>query len=78
MPGSNKKMLFDISGGKADDDSNFLGFSFPFISDSVMNEIELLKKKWLPKYWTSEGEDMETETKDEDKSNIVRLKQSLF
>ena len=47
---------FFLSGGKADEDASFLGFSFPFISDSIMDEIELLKKKWLPKYWTSQND----------------------
>ena len=67
---------FFLSGGKADEDASFLGFSFPFISDSIMDEIELLKKKWLPKYWTSQND---IELKEEKGSKIkVRPKFHYF
>ena len=66
-----------LSGGKADDDTNFLGFSFPFISDSLLDEIELLKKKWLPKYWTSEN-DLEEKIEEQAKRKVRTEQFNLF
>ena len=34
-----------------DNKGGFLGFSFPFISDSLLDEIEILKRRYLPKFW---------------------------
>ena len=33
-----------------------LGFTFPFISDSLLDDIELLKRRYLPKFWGSNEE----------------------
>ncbi|KAK2153059.1 hypothetical protein LSH36_309g01031 [Paralvinella palmiformis] len=39
-----------------DGDGAAFGFSLPYISDTIMNEIELLKQRYLPRFWSDEDE----------------------
>jgi hypothetical protein len=44
---------------KPDDDAySVLGFSFPFISDSILNEIDMLKRRYIPKFWSDLDEEV--------------------
>ena len=45
------------------------GFSFPFISDTFINELDLMKRRWLAKFWGSEED--EVAYSEEDRSNKV-------
>lgn len=36
---------------KNEESGGLLGFSFPFISDSLFDEIEILKRRYLPRFW---------------------------
>lgn len=49
--------------GKDQKDAGW-GFSFPFISDSILNELEIMKRRYLSRFWATEEDDVAYKEKD--------------
>ena len=49
----------DVQDATDDDAYSVMGFSFPFISDSILSEIDMLKRRYLPKFWGKSDDDEE-------------------
>ena len=37
--------------GNQESENSFLGFSFPYVSDTIFDNIEILKQRYLPRFW---------------------------
>merc|ERR1712004_289513 len=49
-----------LKNGKKEEaeEKTFLGFSFPFVSDSFLDDIELMKRRWMSTFWGSDEDDV--------------------